>query len=96
MKLQALGDRVVVERLSAEEKTSGGIVLPDTAKEKPKQGKVISVGTGRRLQDGTLVPLTLDKGDRVIFRSYAGDEVKLNGKELLIMREDDVLAKVDE
>jgi chaperonin GroES len=95
MKLQPLGDRVVVERISAEETTAGGIVLPDTAKEKPKRGKVIAVGTGRRLKDGTNHPLEVRKGDEVIFASYAGDEFKANNKELLLLREEDILAVVE-
>ena len=95
MKLQPLGDRVVLERVSAEEKTAGGIVLPDSAKEKPKRGKIIAVGTGRRLKDGTLHPLEVKKGDEVLFTSYAGDEFKANGKELLLMREEDILAVIE-
>ncbi len=95
MKLQPLGDRVVVERISAEEKTAGGIVLPDTAKEKPKRGKVIAVGTGRRLKDGTVQPLEVKKGDEVLFTSYAGDEFKTESKELLLMREEDILAVIE-
>jgi chaperonin GroES len=95
MKLQPLGDRVVVERISAEERTAGGIVLPDTAKEKPRRGKVIAVGTGRRLKDGSLQPLEVRKGDEVLFTSYAGDEVKTDAKELLLMREEDILAVIE-
>jgi chaperonin GroES len=95
MKLQPLGDRVVVERISAEEKTAGGIVLPDTAKEKPKRGKVIAVGTGRRLKDGSLYPLEVKKGDEVLFTAYAGDEFKTDSKELLLMREEDILAVIE-
>ena len=95
MKLQPLGDRVVIERISAEEKTAGGIVLPDTAKEKPKRGKVIAIGTGRRLKDGGLQPLEVKKGDEVLFTSYAGDEFKADGKELLLMREEDILAVIE-
>jgi len=96
MKLQPLGDRVVIERIEADEKTAGGIVLPDTAREKPKRGKVIAVGTGRRLKDGTIKPLEVKKGDEVLFASYAGDEFKVDGQELLLMREDDILAIVEE
>ena len=91
-KLTPLGDRLLVERLEAEEKTAGGIVLPDTAKEKPIQGKVIAVGEGRRNDDGKVVPMTVKKGDRILFGKYSGSEVKLDGKEYLIMKEDDVLA----
>jgi len=91
-KLTPLGDRLLVERLEAEEKTAGGIVLPDTAKEKPIQGKVIAVGEGRRNDDGKIVPMSVKKGDKILFGKYSGSEVKLDGKEYLIMKEDDVLA----
>jgi len=95
MKLIPLGDRVIVERLAAKEKTAGGIVLPDSAKDKPQQAKVIAVGDGRLLDDGTRQALAVKKGDTIIFTSYAGDEFKADGKELLIMREEDILAVVD-
>jgi chaperonin GroES len=95
MKLQPLGDRVVVERISAEEKTAGGIVLPDTAKEKPRRGKVIAVGTGRRTKDGAIQPLEVKRGDSVLFSAYAGDEFKTDNKELLLMREEDILAVIE-
>lgn len=95
MKLQPLGDRVVLERVGAEEKTAGGIVLPDTAKEKPKRGKVIAVGTGRRLKDGRVHKLEVKKGDEVLFTSYAGDEFNANNKELLLMSEEDILAVIE-
>ena len=95
MKLQPLGDRVVIKRISAEEKTAGGIVLPDTAKEKPKRGKVIAVGTGRRMKDGSTQPLEVKKGDEVLFTSYAGDEFKADADELLLMREEDILAVIE-
>jgi chaperonin GroES len=94
MKLKPLEDRVVVERLEAEEKTAGGIVLPDTAKEKPKQGKIVAVGPGKILESGKRAELSVKAGDRVLFASYAGTEVKVEGQELLIMKEDDVLAIV--
>jgi len=94
--IQPLGDRVVIEREESEQKTPGGIVLPDTAKEKPKQGRVVSVGTGRQLKDGTIVPLSVKVGDRVIFSSYAGEEFKLGDRELLLMREEDILAVLEE
>ncbi len=94
--IQPLGDRVVIEREESEQKTPGGIVLPDTAKEKPKQGRVVSVGTGRQLKDGTIVPLSVKVGDRVIFSSYAGEEFKLGDRELLLMREEDILAVIEE
>ena len=95
-KLIPLGDRLLVERLEAEETTAGGIVLPDAAKEKPIQGKVVAVGEGRRNDDGELVPMQVKKGDRILFGKYAGTEVKLDGDEYLIMKEDDVLAIVDD
>ncbi len=95
MKLEPVGDHVVVERIEAEETTAGGIVLPDTAKEKPKRGRVISVGQGRRLKDGKTVPLQVKPGDEVIFSPYAGDEFKVDGKEVLIMREEDILAVIE-
>ncbi|MCS7303776.1 MAG: co-chaperone GroES [Thermoguttaceae bacterium] len=96
LEIQPLGDRVVIEREESEQKTPGGIVLPDTAKEKPKQGRVVSVGTGRQLKDGTIVPLTVKVGDRVIFSSYAGEEFKFGDRELLLMREEDILAVIEE
>lgn len=95
MKLQPLGDRIVVKRLEAEEKTKGGIVLPDTAKEKPKQGKVVAVGPGRRLENGELAKPEVKKGDVVLFESYAGTEVKVEGEDYLILRESDVLAVIE-
>ena len=91
-KLIPLGDRVLVERTEAEEKSAGGIVLPDSAKEKPIQGKVVAVGEGRRNEDGKVIPLQVKKGDRILFGKYAGTEVKVDGNEYLIMKEDDVLA----
>ena len=90
--LKPLYDRVVVERSQAEEKTRGGIVLPDTAKDKPKQGRVVSVGTGRVLDDGKVAPVEVKKGDRVVFGAYAGMEVKVDGKEYLILKESEILA----
>ena len=95
MKLVPLGDKVVVRRLEAEEVTAGGIVLPEGAREKPKQGRVLSVGDGRLLPDGTRVDLGVKDGDRVLFNSYAGTEVTVNGEELLIMNENEILAVVD-
>jgi chaperonin GroES len=91
-KVRPLGDKVLLRRLEAMEKSKGGIVIPDTAKEKPREGKVVAVGTGRRLDDGSLVPFQVKKGDRVLFSSYAGTEVKLEGEDFVIMGEDDVLA----
>ncbi len=96
IKLQPLGDRVVVKREESEEKTAGGIVLPDTAKDKPSRGKVISVGDGKLLDDGTRSPLQVKVGDRVIFSSYAGDTVKVEDEELLLMREEDILAVIED
>jgi len=90
-----LGDKVVVRRLEAEEITAGGIVLPEQARERPKQGRVLSVGDGRLLPDGTRVDLGVKEGDRVLFNSYAGAEVKVRDEELLIMREDEILAVVE-
>ena len=92
MKLQPLGDRVVVERLEAEAKTDGGIILPDAAKEKPQRGKVIAVGEGKILEDGKRQKPQVKKGDVVIFTSYAGDEFKVDSNEVLLMREEDILA----
>ncbi|MCX7721193.1 MAG: co-chaperone GroES [Dictyoglomus thermophilum] len=96
MKLRPIGDRVVVKVIEQEEKTKGGIVLPDTAKEKPQQGKVIAVGTGRILDNGQKVPLEIKEGDRVIFAKYAGTEVKIEGEEYLILSERDILAVIEE
>jgi chaperonin GroES len=95
MKIVPLNDKIVVERLEAEDKTAGGIILPDTAKEKPKQGKVISLGDGKLLDDGKRAAFQVKAGDRVLFSSYAGNEVTVDGKEYLVMTEDDVLAVVD-
>ena len=94
MKIKPLGDKIVVERLEAEEKTSGGILLPDTAKEKPKEGEIISTGKGRLLDGGKRADLSVKAGDRVIFSSYAGTEVKIGTQEYLIMGEDEILAIV--
>ena len=94
-KLIPLGDRLLVERIEAETTTAGGIVLPDSAKEKPIQGKVIAVGEGRRNDDGKIVPLQVKKGDTVLFGKYSGTEVKIDGNDYLIMKEDDVLAIVE-
>jgi chaperonin GroES len=92
MKVRPLHDRVVVKRLEEEDKTVGGIIIPDTAKEKPQQGKVIAVGKGRILEDGKIIPLVVKEGDRVLFGKYSGTEIKIDGDEHLIMREDDILA----
>jgi len=95
MKVVPLNDKLVVKRVEAEEKTAGGIVLPDTAKEKPKQGKVLSVGDGKLLENGQRAKFQVKEGDRVLFTSYAGNEVKLDGDEYLIMSEDDILAVIE-
>ena len=90
--LKPLGDRVIIELVESEEKTASGIVLPDTAKEKPQEGKVVAVGTGRVLENGERVTLEVAQGDRIIFSKYAGTEVKYEGTEYLILRESDILA----
>ena len=95
MKVRPLGDRILVERLEGETRTSGGIVLPDTAKEKPKQGRVVAVGQGKILEDGKRVPIDVKVGETVIFGSYAGSEIKVDGEEYLILKEEDVLGIVE-
>jgi len=95
MKIRPLADKVLVERLKADAKTAGGIVLPDSAKEKPQRGKVASVGKGKVLDDGTLQKMQVKKGDTVLFTSYAGTEVKIDGKEYLIMSESDIMAVIE-
>jgi chaperonin GroES len=95
MKVVPLNDKIVIKRLEAEERTAGGIVLPDTAKEKPKQGKVLALGDGKLLDNGKRAAFQVKEGDRVIFASYSGNEVNLDGEEYLIMTEDDILAVVD-
>src|SRR5690606_4746345 len=92
MKVQPLHARILVKRIEEEEKTKRGIIIPDTAKEKPQEGKVISVGTGRVLEDGRVQELSVKKGDKILFSKYAGTEIKLEGEEHIIIREDDVLA----
>ena len=92
MRVEPLGDKVVVKRLEAEERTAGGIVLPDSAREKPQQGKVLSVGQGRLLDNGDRGEIQVGEGDRVLFTSYAGTEIEVDGDELLIMSESDILA----
>ena len=91
MKFRPLHDRVVVRRLDQEEKTKGGIIIPDTAKEKPMEGEVIAVGPGARSEDGKLIPLDVKKGDRILFGKWSGTEVKIDGVELLIMKESDIM-----
>jgi len=95
MKIRPLGDKVLVERLEAESKTAGGIVLPDTAKEKPQRGKVVNVGAGKMLENGTRQDVQVKKGDTVLFTSYAGTEIKIDGKEYLIMDESDIMAVIE-
>jgi len=96
MKIRPLHDRVLVKRLEEEEKSKGGIIIPDTAKEKPIQGKVIAVGTGKIMKNSEVIPLDVKKGEKVLFGRYAGTEVKIDGEEYLLMREDDILAVVQE
>jgi chaperonin GroES len=95
MKLKPLGDHVVIEPLEAEDRTPGGIVLPDTAKEKSTKGKVVAVGSGRVLPNGRVVALSVKEGDKVIYSKYAGSEVKVDGKELKIVTESEILAVID-
>jgi chaperonin GroES len=95
MKIRPLADKVLVQRLEAETRTTGGIVLPDSAKEKPQRGKIVSVGKGKMLDDGTVRKMQVKKGDTVLFTSYAGTEVKIGGKEHLIMSESDIMAVIE-
>ncbi len=91
MNIHPLSDRVIVERVDALEKSAGGLYIPDTAKEKPQEGKVIAVGKGKRKDDGTIIPMDVKKGDRILFGKYSGNDVTVNGKEYIIMREEDIL-----
>ena len=95
MKIRPLADKVIVQRVEAEGVTAGGIVLPDSAKEKPQRGKIIAVGDGRMLEDGTRAPVSVKKDQQVLFTSYAGTEVKIDGKEYLIMDESDIMAIIE-
>ena len=95
MKIRPLQDRVIVKRLEEEEKTKGGIIIPDTAKEKPQEGKVIAVGKGKMNEDGKLIPLDVKVGDRILFGKYSGSEIKIDGEEHLIMREEDILGVIE-
>jgi len=95
MKIRPLQDRVIVKRVEEEEKTKGGIIIPDTAKEKPMEGKVIAVGKGKLMEDGKIHALDVKAGDRVLFGKYSGTEVKIEGEEHLIMREDDILGVIE-
>jgi chaperonin GroES len=95
MKFRPLHDRVVVRRVDAEEKTKGGIIIPDTAKEKPQEGEVVAVGPGARDESGKLIPIDLKAGDRILFGKWSGTEIKIQGEELLIMKESDVMGVVE-
>ena len=95
MKFRPLYDRILVERVESEEKTKGGIIVPDTAKEKPQKGKVIAVGQGKRLENGKLIPLEVKAGDTILFGKYSGSEITIESNEYLIMKEDDVLGLVE-
>ena len=96
MKFRPLHDRVVVKRIDAEEKTAGGIIIPDSAKEKPSEGEVVAVGNGSKAEDGTVTPLDVKAGDRVLFGKWSGTEVKIDGQEVLIMKESDILGVLEE
>jgi len=95
MKIKPLQDRVMLERLSGEEVTKGGIIIPDTAKERPAEGKVLAVGPGKVNDDGKKVPMSVKKGDRVLFSKYAGTEIKVDGEDRMILREDEILAIIE-
>jgi chaperonin GroES len=95
MKIRPLGDRILLKRIEEEDKSKGGIIIPDSAKEKPQEGKVVAVGKGRMLDDGKMVPLEIKKGDRVLFGKYSGTEVKIEGEEHLIVKEDDILGVIE-
>ena len=95
MKIRPLQDRVIVQRVQEEEKTKGGIIIPDTAKEKPQEGKVVAVGKGKVGDDGKLIALDVKAGDRILFGKYSGTEIKIDGEEVLIMREDDILGVLE-
>jgi chaperonin GroES len=94
MKFRPLHDRVLVRRIEAAEKTAGGIIIPDTAQEKPQEGEIVAIGTGTRGEDGTITPLDVKAGDRILFGKWSGSEVKIDGEDLLIMKESDVLGIV--
>ena len=95
MKVRPLYDRVIVRRVAEEEKTKGGIIIPDTAKEKPMEGEIVAVGPGARDEKGTLVPLDVKKGDRILFGKWSGTEIKLDGQDLLIMKESDIMGIIE-
>jgi chaperonin GroES len=94
MKFRPLHDRVLVRRVEAEEKTAGGIIIPDSAKEKPQEGEVVSVGSGVRAEDGTVTPLDVKAGDKILFKKWGAEEIKIDGEDLLIMKESDILGIV--
>ncbi len=96
MNLRPLHDRILVERVEEKEQKKGGIIIPDSAKEKPQEGRVVAVGNGKRLEDGTTVPLDVKAGDRILFGKYAGSEIKVEENEYLILREDEVLAVIED
>ena len=95
MKLRPLGDRILVKRIKEEEKTKGGIIIPDTAKEKPQEGKVVAVGKGKVAEDGKLIAPEVRAGDKILFGKYSGSEIKLEGDELIVLREDDILGIIE-
>ncbi|MEK7408434.1 MAG: co-chaperone GroES [Acidobacteriota bacterium] len=96
MKIRPLYDRIVVKRIEQSEERQGGLFIPDSAKEKPQEGEVVAVGKGKRLEDGKVVPLDIQAGDRILFGKYSGSEIKVDGEEFLIMREDDVLGVIED
>src|SRR6202051_5298207 len=95
MKIRPLGDRILIKRIKEEERTKGGIIIPDTAKEKPQEGKVVAVGKGKYSEEGKLIPIEVKAGDKILFGKYSGSEIKLDGEDHLIMREDDILGILD-
>jgi chaperonin GroES len=95
MSVRPLHDKILVKRLDSEEKTAGGIIIPDTAQEKPQEGKVIAVGNGKKTEEGKVIPLDVKKGDKILFKKWGGTEVKIDGEELLILEEGDVLAIIE-
>jgi len=95
MNIRPLGDRILVKRIQEEERTKGGIIIPDTAKEKPQEGRVVAVGKGKMTEDGKLLPIDVKAGDRILFGKYAGSEIKIEGEEHLILREDDILGVLE-
>lgn len=95
MKVKPLGDRILLKQLEAEEKTSGGILIPDTAKEKPQQGEVVAVGDGKKKADGSVVPLSIKEGDRILYGKYSGTEITIEGNDYLIVKEEDILGIIE-